>query len=217
MSAREPSPAAQRPSAGALHVLPFSRDDAELVAALRAGTPGTPAMLVERYGGYVERLLMRVVGADAELPDLMQDVFVRAISNLKELRDPAAVKQWLGSLAINTAHVWIRRRRLRRRWVRFDSPQELPEPPATVAGLEVNLMLRRTYQILDSLPADERIAFALRFVDGMDLREIAEISGVSLATIKRRIGKAETRFLEVARQDPLLREQVGASPRWRDK
>ena len=174
-------------------------------------------MLVERYGGYVERLLMRVVGADAELPDLMQDVFVRAISNLKELRDPAAVKQWLGSLAINTAHVWIRRRRLRRRWVRFDSPQELPEPPATVAGLEVNLMLRRTYQILDSLPADERIAFALRFVDGMDLREIAEISGVSLATIKRRIGKAETRFLEVARQDPLLREQVGASPRWRDK
>jgi RNA polymerase sigma-70 factor (ECF subfamily) len=197
--------------------LPFARNDAELVAALRAGEPGTPAMLVDRYGSYVERLLARVVGIDAELPDLMQDVFVRAISNLKDLRDPAVVKQWLGTLAINTAHVWIRRRRLRRRWVRFESPHDIPEPHAAAAGLEVNQMLRRTYEILDSLPADERIAFALRFVDGMDLREITELTGVSLATVKRRIVKAEKRFLAVARQDPLLQDRVESSPRWRDR
>jgi RNA polymerase sigma-70 factor (ECF subfamily) len=197
--------------------LPFVRDDAELVAALRAGQPGTPAMLVDRYGGYVERLLTRVVGIDAELPDLMQDVFVRAISNLKDLRDPAVVKQWLGSLAINTALVWIRGRRLRRRWVRFESPHDLPEPHASVPGLEVNQMLQRTYEILDSLPADERIAFALRFVDGMDLQEMADIARVSLATIKRRIAKAEKRFLAVARHDPLLREKVDSSPRWGDR
>lgn len=216
MSAREPSTEPHRTSEGALHVLPFARDDA-LVAALRAGQPGTPAMLVDRYGGYVERLLARVVGIDGELPDLIQDVFVRAISNLKDLRDPTVVKQWLGTLAINTAHVWIRRRRLRRRWVRFESPHDLPEPLAAVSGLEVDQMLKRTYEILDSLPADERIAFALRFIDGMDLREMAELSGVSLATVKRRIAKAEEHFLEAARHDPLLRERVDASPRWRDR
>ncbi len=212
-----PAPVVRTSEGGVVHVLPFARDDAALVAALQARQPGTPAILVDRYGGYVERLLTRVVGVDSELPDLIQDVFVQAIFNLKDLRDPSAVKQWLGSLAINTAHSWIRRRRLRRRWVRFDAPSEMPEMKAAVAGPEVNQMLKRTYEILDTLATDERIAFALRFVDGAELTQVADLCGVSLATIKRRLARAEKNFLEAARNDPLLRERVEQSPRWRDK
>jgi RNA polymerase sigma-70 factor, ECF subfamily len=216
LSAREPA-AVARTSEGVVHVLPFARDDAALVAALKARQSGTPAMLVDRYGGYVERLLARVVGVDSELPDLIQDVFVQAISNLNDLRDPSAVKPWLGSLAINTAHTWIRRRRLRRRWVRFESPSDVPEMKAAVAGPEVNQTLKRTYEILETLPPDERIAFALRFIDGAELTTTAELCSVSLATIKRRLARAEKSFLEAARHDPLLKERVEASPRWRDK
>ncbi|MEZ4298352.1 MAG: sigma-70 region 4 domain-containing protein [Polyangiaceae bacterium] len=66
--------------------------------------------------------------------------------------------------------------------------------------------LEATYAVLGELPADERIAFALRFIEGMELTEVAASCGVSLATVKRRIGRAEGRSVEKARQHPILAE-----------
>jgi RNA polymerase sigma-70 factor (ECF subfamily) len=67
------------------------------------------------------------------------------------------------------------------------------------------------------MPADERIAFALRFIDSMELQEIAEIVKVSLSTVKRRLQRAERMFLQKARQDALLSERVAESVRWRQR
>jgi RNA polymerase sigma-70 factor (ECF subfamily) len=76
--------------------------------------------------------------------------------------------------------------------------------------------LRRTYALLDAIPADERIAFALRYVDGMELTEAAAACGCSLATVKRRISRAEQKFVELARGDALLSERIEGG-RWADR
>jgi RNA polymerase sigma-70 factor, ECF subfamily len=196
-------------------VLPFARDDAALISALRARQPGAPAMLVDRFGPYVERLLARIVGLDPELPDLMQDVFVAALSSLGDLKELGALKAWLGSVTVFTARAWIRQRAMRRRWVTIVPPEKVPEPMAQTASPEVNEALARTYAILDKLPADQRIAFALRFVEGMDLSTVASLCRVSLATAKRRIDRAEASFVAAADEDVVLREHVARSPRWR--
>ncbi len=175
----------------------------------------SPAVIVERYGPYLERLLGRMVGWDPELPDLLQDVFLQAFLCLNELRNPAALKGWLGRIAIFTARAWIRKRRLRRGWLRILAPEELPETNAVVPEPEVIEALQHTHVVLDALPPDERAAFVLRFVDGMKLREVANTCGVSLSTIKRTLSRAEKRFLAVTRRDPLLHERLRASDRWR--
>ena len=54
------------------------------------------------------------------------------------------------------------------------------------------------------MPADQRIAFSLRYIEGMSLHEVAEAAGCSLATIKRRLTRAQAAFLEASRKDPLL-------------
>jgi RNA polymerase sigma-70 factor (ECF subfamily) len=59
------------------------------------------------------------------------------------------------------------------------------------------------------MPVDERIVFALRFVDGMELGEIAEACELSLSTIKRRLGKAEERFTRIAGREPSLVDWIG--------
>ena len=201
MRAPNPSSKTERTSEEGAVVLPFARDDAALVAALRAGQPGAPAMLVDRFGPYVQRLLARIVGLDSELPDLLQDVFVAALSSLGDLKDPGAIKPWLGTLTVFTARSWIRQRSMRRRWVKIMADDKMPEPAAGQAEPEVNEALRRTYGVLDKLPADERIAFTLRFVEGMDLSSIASLCRVSLATVKRRIERGEDRFVAAARDD----------------
>ncbi|MEZ4313044.1 MAG: sigma-70 region 4 domain-containing protein [Polyangiaceae bacterium] len=82
------------------------------------------------------------------------------------------------------------------------------------ADKEVRGALEATYAVLGELPADERIAFALRFIEGMELTEVAASCGVSLATIKRRIGRAEGRFVEKARRHPILAGRVEGGTRW---
>ena len=97
--------------------------------------------------------------------------------------------------------------------------QELEE---RVAKLECRLqetreVLQLTFEVLDRMPADERIAFSLRFVEQMELTEVAEICGTSLPTAKRRIAKAERRFVTLAKTRPPLRAWLSQSSRWRDR
>ena len=79
---------------------------------------------------------------------------------------------------------------------------------------EAREALRQTYAVLERMPADERIAFCLRFMEGMELTETAEACGVSLATIKRRLVKAQQKFVAAAGADPLLREWIRRGERW---
>lgn len=188
--------------------------DAALVAALLAGRADASGELFERYGSYVERLIVRVLGLDPEVPDLINEVFARALERLSQLDQPAALKGWLGSIALFTAKGCLRERKSRRRWLGFFAPEELPEVPVVGASTEVSLALRRTYQVLDHFPAEERIAFALRFIDGMGLAEIAEMMGLSIGTIKRRLKRAESRFVNAAEREPLLRDYLRQSERW---
>lgn len=189
--------------------------DVALVESLRRGQVGAFALLLERHGPYVERLLVRVLGADPELPDLLQEIFAQVLVRIGELREPRAFKSWLGSVTIFSARKWIRAQGVRRRWVRHVAPDEVPDVPATnVPDPLILEALARTYAVLRKLPADERIVFALRFIDGMDLLELATLAGVSLATVKRRLGRAEQRFTRLASRDPVLGEHIAASPRW---
>jgi RNA polymerase sigma-70 factor (ECF subfamily) len=189
-------------------LFPATMTDAALAMSLKAREPGSAELLFERYRPYVERLIVRTVGFDPEVPDLVNEVFARALEGIKSLRDTWALKGWIGSVALFTARGYLRSRRNRRRWLSIFSSDEVPEPVAIVAPPEVSRTLVSAYAVLDVLPTDERIAFALRVIDGMELAEIAQMVGVSLATVKRRVARAQRLFWDKARRDPMLREHA---------
>lgn len=183
--------------------LTFVGDDHALIRALRAGHPGAAARFYDQHAAHVQRTLQSVMGLDDDIPDLLQDIFIRAIDRIEELEDLSRVRGWLTTIAIFTARAHLRRR-TRRRWLLLLSPEQVRpaqlEPPLS----EARAALRETYLLLDRLPVDERLAFVLRFVHGMTLPDGAEACRVSLATFKRRLARAEKRFLEDARQRPEL-------------
>jgi RNA polymerase sigma-70 factor (ECF subfamily) len=194
----------------------FSGTDSELVAAFLRHDEGARAALYRRYGEHVHRVLRRILGAPEELADLHHDVFVRAIVSLHKLEDPCALKAWLTMIAVHVARTAIARRR-RSRWLWFMPPSELPEVQASVATSEQLDAVRATYAVLDMLAPDDRIAFALRFIDGMELTEIAQACRVSLATLKRRLVRAEARFVARARKEPALVAWIEGGSRWADR
>jgi RNA polymerase sigma-70 factor (ECF subfamily) len=205
----------EQPGAGAEHLKGVERllriapwaesgagDDAgteRLVAGLRAREPWASAALVHHYGDHVRRVLLRLLGGDAQAEgsELVQDVFVRAWRGVGNLKEPRALKAWLTHIAIFVARGAIRRRR-RRRWLTFFA--EVPEPEVAWAGGDVQDAARAVYAIFERMPADERIPFALRNLDGAGLEETAAACGMSFATVRRRLARAERRFFKLARE-----------------
>ena len=193
---------------------PLPPDNANLVAALVRGEPSAWTELIDRFGPDVERLVAGALGIDSDIADIVQDVFVRVMERIHQLRDPGALKSWISSVAVFAARGHIRKRR-RWRWIRFLAPADIPDVPATVASPENHALVLSTYKLLDTLPDNERMAFALRFIAEMELTEVAAACGVSLATIKRRLARAEMRFVQGARRDPALNDRIERGERWR--
>ncbi len=121
------------------------------------------------------------------------------------MRDPNALGPWLRSVAVGEARHHLRAR-ARRRWLLFFAPVDLPEPRSTPEPPqhELRASVQTTMAIVRELPVDERVAFALRYFEGLKLDEAAQAAGVSLATFKRRLLRAETQFHERARAYPSL-------------
>lgn len=199
-------------------VLPiaFSGDDAALVAAVLSGRPGAKAEFFNRYAGDVERLLTHILGFDRELPDILQETYARAYSSLGSLKDPTALKRWLLGVASRTAQK-VLRTRARRAWLRYftDDAEESRHEPITM-GVDVQSVraVRAVYEILEGLTVEQRVAFTLRFIDGMDVGEVAEVLGVSLSTAKRRLKRAQTRFVARAQREPILADWLERGRQW---
>jgi RNA polymerase sigma-70 factor, ECF subfamily len=180
--------------------------DAELVAAVRAGDRPSALELYRRYAADAERMIVRICGFVPEHSDLLHDVFVRVLEGIQSLRDPSVVRSWIMGIAVRRAYEFLRGRK------RVPAPLEfdVADRDRDVDGA---LAVRRAYQLLDRLDHDDRVAFALRRIEGLELSEIVEACGVSLATVKRRIARAEQTFTEMARADSVLSSRLDRRPR----
>jgi RNA polymerase sigma-70 factor (ECF subfamily) len=185
--------------------LAFVGDDAALIQALRAGHPGAAAVFYDQHAGHVHRALRSALGSD--------EVFIRALEHIGKLRDLDRVRGWLTGIAIFVAREQIRLRS-RRSWLRVFSPEQTRPSHHDQPSSEARLALREVYEVLDQMPIDERMAFVLRFIAGMSLPDAAEACETSLATFKRRLTRAQHRFIEAARRRPTLELWLEEGTRW---
>jgi RNA polymerase sigma-70 factor (ECF subfamily) len=200
---RKPDPG----SSGNVAVLRFQGTDAQLLDLVRRKDATAFAVVYDRFGDDVNRLIWRCLGADPDHDDVVHEAFLQILKGLPRVVDPRALRGWVATVAINTARTELRKRRFRRA---FWSADPVPDVAVSAGDPECHELLRRTYAILDRLPTDERIAFILRFVEQHALAEVAELVGCSLATVKRRISRATKRFGELAARDPELADLARA-------
>ena len=144
--------------------------------------------IYRRYGRYVAAVILRLDGRSAELEDLVQDVFLVAARGIAQVRDPAAIKGWLATIAVRT----VRKRLLRRRARRFlglDASagyENLVDPAASPVE---RVLIASIFRLLDEMPVADRLAFSLRYIQGETVEQVAELTGCSLATANRRIAR----------------------------
>jgi RNA polymerase sigma-70 factor (ECF subfamily) len=156
--------------------------------------------LYEQHVSDVKRWARRLAGPNADLEDLVHDVFVIALRRRFSYRGQASVKTWLFRI---THHVV--RNRMRRGFIRrllFNRHQETlvslaPSPSTPQEEIERRERHVRLYRALDQLPYCYRTAVILYEIEGLSGEEVAELTGTSLGTVWVRLHRGRAKLLEV--------------------
>jgi RNA polymerase sigma-70 factor (ECF subfamily) len=175
------------PPPGTLEAAPSLVDHGRAVVRM------TPDAAFRRYSPYVAAIAHRLLGRDDDVDDTVQEVFLAAVRGMHALRDEEAIRGWLARVAVRVSHRKLRARRVRR-FLGLDDAPTYETVADGGASPEQRALLARVYAALDRLPADARVAWTLRTVEGEKLESVAALCGCSLATAKRRIADAEQRL-----------------------
>jgi RNA polymerase sigma factor (sigma-70 family) len=173
-------------------------DDAGLVEFVGKADPEALAVLYRRHGNACYRMAWRVTANQALAEDAVQETFTGL------WRDPAAyqpsqgsVRAWLLGLCHHKAVDAVRRETAQQRRQDARAAQSALDPPAApdpAAAAWAGIRAEEVRAALAELPEPQRHALALAYFGGYTQREIAQLTGVPLGTVKTRMYTAMRRL-----------------------
>ncbi len=180
--------------------------DAQLVALVCQRDARAFEVLYRRHAPFAVNLAVRIQGSAVDVEDIVHDAFLKAHARVGELREGQAFRSWLGAIVVRLVRTRLRRHRLLSGLgLGTAEPVELEAVASSDAGPEARALLAQIYALLKTIPADDRIAWTLRYIERHRLEMVAELTSCSLATAKRRIQRAQ-RFLNTHFVAPFAEE-----------
>ena len=184
-----------------------SLDDSELLAALRAGDPSAATALHDRVRPQVDRTIRRLLGpGDVDHEDVAQQAMIELVFTIDRYRGDCSLDSWTSTLTAHVVYKHIRRRKTERRLFGAFDPDDPTMRSASRTGreAEVRNLMHRVLAHLDTIDENKAWTFVLHDVCGHDLREIAQITGVSVAAAQTRLVRGRREIHERIAGDPEL-------------
>jgi RNA polymerase sigma factor (sigma-70 family) len=165
------------------------------------------AELLRRYQSHVEKILYHLAPDWQDRADLAQEVWIRVYRNIKRLNEPIKFRGWLSRIATNLFYDELRKRKRVNNPLSLDAPRRMDDGevdwdimsdyPSPDDNLATSEFYERLRVAIADLPEAFRTTIVLREIEGMAYEEIAEITGVSLGTVKSRIARARAKLQSV--------------------
>ena len=145
---------------------------------------------------YVWAVLRRLGVPEADLEDLVQEVFVVAHRRLHTFEQRSSIRTWLYAIAVRLYLNDARRRRRRGSPADISSSRlpivdEAADPEAHAVRAQARRMLG---ELLENLDPEKRVVFVLAELEGLPASEIARVTGANERTVYSRLRAARTRF-----------------------
>lgn len=184
----------------------------QLVLQAQAGERRAFEELVQLHHERIFRMAWYRLRSKADAEDVVQDVFLKAFRKLSGLEKPERFGSWLSSIAFNAIRDEGRKRKLRTLFF-LERKEDEPSPGeeggkgekdahGTMEQVLTNDFWRHVERLSEVLGAREKEIFMLRFLDGLEIKEIAETIGRSEGTVKTSLHRAVMKF----RKDGTLRD-----------
>ena len=172
--------------------------DQELVVRVQQGDNKAFDMLVLKYQLRLSKLVSRFLRNQSDVPDVVQEAFIKAYRALPNFRGDSAFYTWLYRIAINTAknHLVAQSRKNPANSIDVQDAEDYgasewlkeyasPEREALASELEATI-----HQAMGDLPSDLREAITLREIEGLSYEDIAAVMDCPIGTVRSRIFRA---------------------------
>ncbi|MBO4711316.1 RNA polymerase sigma factor [bacterium] len=155
--------------------------------------------LVTRYYGKVAATVYRIIGKSTEAEDVVQEVFTEMAKAIKIYKRDSLFSTFLYRIAVNTTYKYIQKNMNRSETT--EEPEFFLQIGDQSAGSESSLIKQEKAQMVNSamkkLSPEKRFALTLYEVEGIPLKEIAEILKQPLQTVWSRINQAKKELYEI--------------------
>lgn len=159
---------------------------AGLVAAAAAGDEAAFAAIVGAHHEDMRRVCVVIVGSEDVADDAVEAAWSIAWRRLGSLRDPARLRPWLVSIAVNEARQLIRARRRRAMLEitvdELDDAMGHDSTPEAIGAIDLRAALSK-------LDPDDRALLAMRYIAGFDATELGFATGRSPSGTRARLGR----------------------------
>jgi RNA polymerase sigma-70 factor (ECF subfamily) len=172
--------------------------DQKLVERVQRGDKNAFNLLVTKYQHKVANLVSRYVKNQGDVPDIVQEAFIKAYRALPNFRGDSAFYTWLYRIAVNCAKnqlVSSNRKppgsdiEIEDAEV-YDSGEALRENASPEKILLTNEIKKVIFSTIEQLPEDLRTAINLRELEGLSYEEIATVRECPVGTVRSRIFRA---------------------------
>ncbi|MFN2198527.1 MAG: RNA polymerase sigma factor [Anaerolineales bacterium] len=167
------------------------QDIDQLLTEIAPDDPQLAEALVHTYGAYLERFAAAYLGDPAEADDAVQETFIRAARSLHRYQPGSNLRAWLTAICANVCKGRRRRRktatRLQQSLERVRLAFADPSPEETLLAQESQDQLRAALQALDDR---HRLVVILRYLQGLPVRDIAQILEIPEGTVHSRLHHA---------------------------
>jgi RNA polymerase sigma-70 factor (ECF subfamily) len=173
--------------------------DEELVAAVRSGDARVARELYDRVIGVVDRTLFRVFGRrEHDHDDLVQASFEQIVASLVRERFAGAcsLSTWAATLATHVGLNALRARARERKVVSRDAEPPEPRSRDLERDLEARAALEAVRDALAAMSPDKAQTLFLHDVEGLELAEIAALTGATVAAAQSRLVRARKELSE---------------------
>jgi RNA polymerase sigma-70 factor (ECF subfamily) len=177
--------------------------DFELIERARSGDPSAFTQIVSTYRKRIFGTIARLIGRPDDVEDVAQDVFVRLYYSLDQLRTPEVFEPWLYRLTVNAAYDYLRRQKRRPESRLSDLSEQQVMMADAAAGKEAELeaqyrqsVSEEVQSLLSCVSEQDRILLVMKEVEGLSLKELEQVYGVSENALKVRLFRARQRVLK---------------------
>jgi RNA polymerase sigma-70 factor, ECF subfamily len=161
--------------------------DAAVIRRVLEGDVEAFAVLVDRYQDEFAGYAKYMTGSLDEAADIIQESLVRAYRSLRRCQDRANFKGWFFRIVSNQCKTHLARWKRRETESLSERADELQAREDPGSDAEAADLRRRVHQALQELPADQREALVLKYVQGLDLPEMARLLKASVSALKMRL------------------------------
>ena len=174
------------------------------LAALKAGDRDAFARLVDQTSAHIYRVALQILGVEQDAEDVLQETYIKAFRSLPEFEGRSSLTTWLYRIAVNEALMALRKRKPQQFSIEEGNTNEDETESESLEILdwccmpEGELLSSESRAFLDQavrrLPANLRVVFVMRDLEGLSIQETAQALGISENNVKTRLLRARLKL-----------------------